>query len=341
MSTTPRPVKSVGFIHLVPFDPSDPRKGHEEGLELFEYAEQLGLDSGWVRTRHLQHGLSSPAVFFGAVSQRTSRIGLGNAVIPVGFENPFRLAEDLGTADVLSGGRLLTGLSVHGPSYDDALNDIVHDTGWREEDYGYGRIERLRELLSGAAIREVPEYNGIGGDFDSARVEPHSAGLSERLWYGGGSLRSAEWAGSAGLNWLVSNITSYEEGEADFATAQRKQIDVFRAAHREGDAARATVARVIVPTDGATAAQREKYAAYVEGRTPRTKTVHGGRTLIAPDVTGTNSEIVDFILGDPAFQAADDYLFELPFEFELADWKQILDQLANEIAPRLGWCPAK
>ena len=35
MSTTPRPVKSVGFIHLVPFDPSDPRKGHEEGLELF------------------------------------------------------------------------------------------------------------------------------------------------------------------------------------------------------------------------------------------------------------------------------------------------------------------
>ena len=69
--------------------------------------------------------------------------------------------------------------------------------------------------------------------------------------------------------------------------------------------------------------------------------MHGGRTLIAPDVTGTNSEIVDFILGDPAFQAADDYLFELPFEFELADWKQILDQLANEIAPRLVWCPAK
>ena len=145
-------------------------------------------------------------------------------------------------------------------------------------------------------------------------------------------------------------MASYKQGgeqkrwrgaEADFATAQRKQIDVFRAAHTLGEAARATVARVIVPTDGATAAQREKYAAYVEGRTPRTKTVHGGRTLIAPDVTGTNSEIVDFILGDPAFQAADDYLFELPFEFELADWKQILDQLANEIAPRLGWCPAK
>lgn len=339
MTAIARPLKSVGFIHLVPFDPSDPLRGHEEGLELFEYAEELGLDSGWVRTRHMQHGLSSPAVFFGAVSQRTKRIGLGNAVIPVGFENPFRLAEDLETADVLSGGRLLPGLSVHPPGFDDELNDIVHDSGWREEDYGYGRIERLRDLLAGAEIRELQEYGGIGGDFDSRRVEPHSAGLAERLWYGGGSLRSAEWAGSAGLHWLVSNITSYEQGEADFAIAQRKQIDAFRAAHPDGDAARASVARVIVPTDGASDAQRAKYAAYVEGRTPRTKSVHGGRTLIAPDVSGTNDEIVDFIQQDPAFQAADDYLFELPFEFELDDWKQILSQLAGDIAPRLGWRP--
>ena len=129
----------------------------------------------------------------------------------------------------------LLGVSPVSYTHLDVYKRQVHDTGWREEDYGYGRIERLRELLSGAAIREVPEYNGIGGDFDSARVEPHSAGLSERLWYGGGSLRSAEWAGAAGLNWLVSNITSYEEGEADFATAQRKQIDVFRAAHTLGE----------------------------------------------------------------------------------------------------------
>lgn len=337
MSTQSRPVKSIGFIHLVPFDKSNPQRGHEEGLELFEYAEELGLDSGWVRTRHLQHGLSAPAVFFGAVSQRTTRIGLGNAVIPVGYENPFRIAEDLGTADVLSGGRLLPGLSVHAPGYDEAVNDLVYDDGWREEDYGYGRIERLRSFLAGDAVRSVPEYNGIGGDIDSRRVEPHSAGLAERLWYGGGSLRSAAWAGEAGLNWLVSNITSYEEGEENFSIAQRKQIDTFRAAHQAGEDARVSVARVFVPTDGATASQLERYTEYVAGRTPRTKGVHGGRTLIAPDVTGSNAEIIDFIRNDVAFQAADDYLFELPFEFELADWKHILEQLAREIAPELGW----
>ncbi|MGB4779343.1 LLM class flavin-dependent oxidoreductase [Microbacterium sp.] len=338
--TDTRPIKSIGFIHLVPFDPRDPRKGHEEGIELFTYAERLGLDSGWVRTRHLQHGLSAPAVFFGAVSRETERIGLGNAVIPVGFENPFRLAEDLATADVLSGGRLLPGLSVHPPRYDDHLNGLVHDAGWPHEDYGYGRIERLRGFLAGEALRARPEYGGFGGDFDSERVEPYSPGLSDRLWYGGGSLRSAEWAGRAGFHWLMSNINSYENGEQDFAAAQLAQIRAFRGAHAAGEDARVSVARVFAPTEGATAAQREKYAEYLRSRAPRSQGVFQGRTLIAQDITGSNDQIVDVIRNDAAFQAADDYLFELPFEFELDDWKQILDQLAGEIGPALGWRPA-
>lgn len=340
MTATSRPLRHLGFIHLVPFDRDDPGKGLEEGIELFRYAEELGLDSGWVRTRHLQYGLSSSLVFHGAVAQHTERIGLGNAVIPVGFENPFRLAEDLATVDVLSGGRAMPGLSVHPPGYDDAANDLVFDDGWREEDYGYGRIERLRALLAGDRVREVPEYNGIGGDFDSERVEPHAPGLANRLWYGGGSLRSAEWAGTAGLNWLVSNISSTEHGVRDFSAAQRAQIDRFRSVHPAGDAARATVARVIVPTDGATPEQEAKYRAYAEARTPRTEKVHGKNTIIARDVLGSLDEIVEYIRGDVSFQAADDYLFELPFEFELADWKHMLHQLATRIGPALGWRPA-
>lgn len=36
--------------------------------------------------------MSSAAVFLAAASQHTSRIELGTAVIPIGYENPFRLA---------------------------------------------------------------------------------------------------------------------------------------------------------------------------------------------------------------------------------------------------------
>ncbi|XPP26689.1 MAG: LLM class flavin-dependent oxidoreductase [Leucobacter sp.] len=354
MTAQTEPPRRIGFVHLVPFDRERPRQGHLDGIELFRHAERLGLDSGWVRTRHLQHGLSSPAVFFGAVAQHTERIELGSAVIPVGFENPFRLAEDLATADVLAGGRLLPGLSVHAPGYDEAVNDLVHGAGWREEDYGYGRIELLRELLSGRPVREVPEYLGIGGDFDSERVEPCSPGLADRLWYGGGSLRSAEWAGSAGLSWLVSNISSAENGITDFASAQRAQIDAFRAARAAAGPApadapgaggavpggRVAVARVVVPLDGATPEQERKYREYVDRRTPRTREVHGRNTIIARDILGTSDEVVEAILADIAYQAADDYLFELPFEFEPADWRHILELIATRIGPGLGWQPA-
>lgn len=334
-----RPLRHLGFIHLVPFERDNPRKGLEDGIELFRYAEELGLDSGWVRTRHMQYGLATPTAFHSAVAQHTTRLQLGTAVIPVGHENPFRLAEDLATTDLLADGRLLPGLSVGSPRYPDEVNDLVFDAGWRAEDYGYGRIERLRSFLAGERVRDVPEYLGIGGDFDSERVEPFSLGLASRLWYGGGSLRSAEWAGRAGMNWLVSNISSTADGTTDFARNQREQIDVFRAAHPLGDAARVSVARVIVPTDGASQAQLAKYRAYAEGRTPRTEQVHGTNTIIARDVLGSLDEIVGAIREDVAFQAGDDYLFELPFEFELDDWKQILFQLATRIGPALGWQP--
>lgn len=335
----PRPLTKLGFIHLVPFERENPAAGLEDSLALFEYAEELGLDSGWVRTRHLQYGLSSPAVYFGALAQRTSRIELGSAVIPVEYENPSRLAEDLATADLLSGGRLQPGLSVHAPRYEETVNATVHGGGWQKEEYGYERLERLRGLLAGQRVRDVPPYSGFGGDIDSERIEPHSPGLSGRLWYGGGSLRSATWAGSAGFNWLVSNISSTENGVTDFAQAQRAQIDAFRAAHPAGDDARVAVARVIVPTDGATPEQQRKYRDYAEARTPRTLKVHGKNTIIARDVLGSLDEIVGFIRRDVAFQSADEYLFELPFEFELADWKHMLHQLATRIGPALGWQP--
>lgn len=359
-------VGHLGFIHLVPFDRDDPAQGLRESIELFRFAEELGLDSGWVRTRHMQYGLPSPAVYFAALAQETERIGLGSAVIPVGHENPYRLAEDLAVADLLSGGRVLPGLSVHPPGFAVAVNDLVHGEGWRGEDFGYGRIERLRDFLAGAPVREKPEYKGFGGDIDSERVEPHAPGLADRLWYGGGSLKSAAWAGEAGLNWLMSNITSAEDGIADFSANQVNQIETFRNAEagdsevrnpdtsaEAGDAGRSTgsggagagtagrvsLARVIVPTDGASPSQFAKYRDYAEARTPRTKTVHGRNTIIAPDLLGSTEEIVDYLLSNPAFQASDDYLFELPFEFELEDWKHILHQLATEIGPKLGWSP--
>jgi alkanesulfonate monooxygenase SsuD/methylene tetrahydromethanopterin reductase-like flavin-dependent oxidoreductase (luciferase family) len=85
--------------------------------------ESLGYDSAWVRQRHLECAVSSASVFLAAASQRTSRIELGSAVIQMGYENPFRLAEDLATVDVPSRGRLNVGLSAGAPNHGEVLGE--------------------------------------------------------------------------------------------------------------------------------------------------------------------------------------------------------------------------
>ena len=92
-----KPLTKLGFLTIGLFDGADPRPGHESTLQIIQLGEQLGFDSAWVRHRHLQFGISSPVAILAAATQRTSRIELGTAVTPLGWENPLRLAEDFAT----------------------------------------------------------------------------------------------------------------------------------------------------------------------------------------------------------------------------------------------------
>src|ERR671912_1919600 len=125
-----RPLRKLGFLTIGLFDPADPALGHESTLQIIERGERLGFDSAWLRHRHLQFGISSPVAVMAAATQRTRRIELGTAVIPLGWENPLRLAEDLATVDILSGGRLNPGVSVGPPMrYDEVREALYPDTG--------------------------------------------------------------------------------------------------------------------------------------------------------------------------------------------------------------------
>src|SRR5699024_9085135 len=60
------------------------------------------------------------------------------------------------------------------------------------------------------------------------RVEPHSPGLRDRLWYGAGSMDSAVWAGVHGMNLLTSSVVFPHDDETpDFAQSQARQIQAF------------------------------------------------------------------------------------------------------------------
>ncbi|MEV1006899.1 LLM class flavin-dependent oxidoreductase [Streptomyces sp. NPDC049881] len=332
-----RPLRRLGFLTIGLFDPADPRGGHESVLSIIELGERLGFDSAWVRHRHLQHGISSPVAVLAAATQRTTRIALGTAVIPLGWENPLRLAEDLATVDVLSGGRLNPGVSVGPPMHFDRVRDALYPDTADAEDFSHRRVRRLLDLVRGAPASDFSGTEGI--EVFSARVQPHSPGLADRMWYGGGSLGSAQWAGEQGMNLLTSNVVKAEESE-DFAAIQLSHIRRFRAHHPAGDRARVSQGLVVIPTDTASPEQRAKYEAYAAQRLPRTTTPHGPRRMMyAPDLVGPSAHIAEQLHANPAFQQVEEVVFPLPFTFDHADYVQILTDIATHLAPTLGWHP--
>lgn len=337
-----RPLRKLGFLTIGLFDPLDPAAGHESTLQIIELGERLGFDSAWLRHRHLQFGISSPVAVMAAASQRTSRIELGTAVTPLGWENPLRLAEDLATVDLLAGGRINPGVSVGEPmQYDTVKHELYPDTA-DVEDFSYARVERFARLVAGAPVREFAGKQGVVEEF-SNRVEPHSPGLRERLWYGAGSTKSAVWAGSHGFNLLSSSVIFPDtDQEPDFALVQQSQIQAFReAAAAAGHAgARVSQGLVVIPTDSATPSQREKYQRYVDERTPRTAAPQGPRGMMfAQDLIGTSEQIAEQLYAHAGFQEVDEVAFALPFSFDHEDYVQILTDMAGKLGPALGWAP--
>src|SRR6185437_11411149 len=101
-----------------------------------------------------------PVAVLAAATQRTSRIELGTAVIPTGWENPLRLAEDLATVDILSGGRLNPGISVGPPMNWDRVKSSLYPDTAEAEDFSYRRVERLLSFIRGG---KASDFSGAEG----------------------------------------------------------------------------------------------------------------------------------------------------------------------------------
>ena len=335
-------MSSTGIRHLAFLTPGnyaegDPLAGIEAALKLFEFGEKLGFDGAWVRQRHLERGVSSAATFLAAATQRTRRIELGAAVIQMGYENPFRLAEDLATVDVLSRGRLQVGLSAGAPLHGALLGNRFHDAAPNTVDFTHKRVGRLKANLEDVLLGDEETFVESAGGRVRPRVQPYAPGLVDRLWYGGGSLRSVEWAGRNGFNLLLGNVLSGETTD-DFLQAQLGLIERYRSSETGGRKGRVALGRVIVPLDSADTATRKRYREFAAGRVERTLAPQGERrTLFAGDLVGTSGEILDRLHNDPVLPHVSELRVELPYNFSSEEYEQILTDLSRRIAPELGW----
>jgi alkanesulfonate monooxygenase SsuD/methylene tetrahydromethanopterin reductase-like flavin-dependent oxidoreductase (luciferase family) len=100
-------------FHL-PYSPSpdDDHRVMEEQIQQIVEAERLGFDSAWL-TEHNFTGecaFGDPLIFGAALSQRTSRIRIGFAVLQMALHHPTRLLIQTSALDNLLNGRLTIGL---------------------------------------------------------------------------------------------------------------------------------------------------------------------------------------------------------------------------------------
>ena len=89
------------------------RRRFEDAARQAVAAEHLGFESVWPVEQHFDREasmLSAPLVFLAGVAARTSTIRLGTAILIAPLHHPLRLAGELATLDVLSGGRVECGL---------------------------------------------------------------------------------------------------------------------------------------------------------------------------------------------------------------------------------------
>ena len=338
-------MKKIGFLsfgHWTPSPHSQVRTAADsllQSIELSVVAEALGLDGAYFRVHHFARQLGSPFPLLAAVGARTNKIEIGTAVVDMRYENPLYMVEDAGAADIIAGGRLQLGISRGSP-------EQVID-GWRH--FGYAprdgesggdmarrHAEVFLELLEGRGFAQPNPRPMFPNPPGLLRLEPHSEGLRDRIWWGSSSNATSRWAAKLGMNLQSSTLKDDETGEP-LHVQQRKQIEAYREAWKEAGHSReprVSVSRSIfalvddrdVAYFGRSSDQDQ--IGYIDANT---RAIFGRSYAAEPDV------LVKQLAEDEAIAAADTLLLTVPNQLGVDYNAHVLESILKYVAPELGW----
>ncbi|HME27983.1 MAG TPA: LLM class flavin-dependent oxidoreductase, partial [Acetobacteraceae bacterium] len=284
--------------------------------------------------------LASPFPLLAAVGAKTSRIEIGTAVIDMRYENPLYMVEDAGAADLIAGGRLQLGISRGSP-------EQVID-GWRyfgyrpaegqsDADIGRRHAEVFLDVLRGEGFAQPNPRPMFPNPPGLLRVEPHSEGLRDRIWWGAGSNATAVWAAKLGMNLQSSTLKADETGEP-FHVQQGAQIRAFRAAWKEAGHAReprVSVSRSIFAlVDDRDRAyfgregEEEDQVGFID---EKIRAIFGRSYAAEPDV------LVEQLKQDEAIAEADTLLLTVPNQLGVVYNAHVIEMILTHVAPLLGW----
>jgi len=338
-------MKKIGFLsfgHWTPSPQSQTRSAADallQSIELSVAAEQLGADGAYFRVHHFARPLASPFPLLAAVGAKRSRIEIGTAVIDMRYENPLYMAEDAGAADLIAGGRLQLGISRGSPEQGiDGWRyfGYVPEEGKTDADMARQHAEVFLNVLEGRGFPHPNPRPMFPTPPGLLRLEPHSEGLRDRIWWGAATNATAVWAAKLGMN-LQSSTLKFDEGGKPFHIQQAEQIRAFRAAWKEAGHSReprVSVSRSIFAlVDDRDRAyfgrsESEDHFGYIE---PEKVAVFGRSYAAEPDV------LVEQLKGDEAIVEADTLLLTVPNQLGVDYNAHVIEAILTHVAPALGW----
>lgn len=311
-----------------------------QSIDLAVAAEEIGIDGAYFRVHHYAAQLGSPFPLLSAIGAKTSKIEIGTGVIDMRYENPFYMVEDAGAADLISGGRLQLGISRGSP-------EQVID-GWRyfgyeplegETDADMARRKSLEflDLLGGEGFARPNPNPMFPNPPGLLRLEPHSEGLRERIWWGAGSNATAMWAAEHGMN-LQSSTLKEDEGGQPFHVQQAEQIRMYKDAWKKAGhkrEPRVSVSRSIFALVNdqdrmyfGQQAQKGDQVGFIDKNT---------RAIFGRSYAAEPQQLIKELAQDEAIKEADTLLLTVPNTLGVEYNVHVLSAILKYVAPELGW----
>jgi alkanesulfonate monooxygenase SsuD/methylene tetrahydromethanopterin reductase-like flavin-dependent oxidoreductase (luciferase family) len=339
-------MKKIGFLsfgHWTPSPHSQTQSASDtllQSIDLAIEAERLGMDGAYFRVHHFAQQLASPFPLLAAVGAKTRSIEIGTAVIDMRYENPHYMVEDAGAADLIAGGRLQLGISRGSPE------QVIE--GWRyfgysplegesDADMGRRHAKEFLELLRGKGFAQPNPRPMFTNPPGLLRLEPHSEGLRDRIWWGAASNATADWAAKVGMN-LQSSTLKFDETGEPFHIQQAKQIRAFRAAWKEAGhqrMPRVSVSRsifaLIDDRDRAyfgRGGQDKDQIGFIDGPN---QAIFGRSYAAEPNI------LIEELKKDEAIAEADTLLLTVPNQLGVAYNVHVMEAILTTVAPSLGW----
>jgi alkanesulfonate monooxygenase SsuD/methylene tetrahydromethanopterin reductase-like flavin-dependent oxidoreductase (luciferase family) len=315
-------MKTIGFLsfgHWSASPQSATRSARDtllQSIDLAVAAEELGADGAYFRVHHFAQQLASPFPLLAAVGAKTSRIEIGTGVIDMRYENPFYMAEDAGSADLIHFG-------------------YAPQEGQTDADMGRRHAEVFLELLKGEGFAKPNARPMFPNPPGLLRIEPYSEGLRRRIWWGSASNATALWAAQQGMNLQSSTLKADETGEP-FHVQQARQIRQYREAWKAAGhdwEPRVSVSRSIF------ALMDDRDRAYF-GRgeaSDQIGIIDNMRAVFGRSYAAEPETLIAELRADEAIAEADTVLLTVPNQLGVDYNAHVIEAILTHVAPALGW----